>query len=88
MPKLSMPGAVLVGDSAGMVDTVALKGVHHSINSGILAAEAIYKGLKAGSNDFTSYEDAIEESRSARSCGRCATRASRSPRASSSAARS
>jgi len=62
MPKLSMPGAVLVGDSAGMVDTVALKGVHHSINSGIIAAEAIYKGLKKGSADFSSYEDAIEES--------------------------
>ncbi len=62
MPKLSMPGAVLVGDSAGMVDTVALKGVHHSINSGRIAAEAIYKGLKAGSTDFSSYEDAIEES--------------------------
>src|SRR3954469_20995761 len=46
MPKLTMPGALLVGDSAGMVDTVALKGVHHCINSGILAAEAIYKGLK------------------------------------------
>jgi electron-transferring-flavoprotein dehydrogenase len=62
MPKLSMPGAVLVGDSGGMVDTVSLKGVHHSINSGYLAAEAIYKGLKAGSNDFSSYEDAIEDS--------------------------
>ena len=62
MPKLSMPGAVLVGDSGGMVDTVSLKGVHHSINSGILAAEAIYKGLKGDSTDFSSYEDAIEES--------------------------
>ncbi len=62
MPKLSMPGAVLVGDSAGMVDTVALKGVHHSINSGILAAEAIYQGLKERSSDFSSYEDAIESS--------------------------
>src|ERR1700741_2989719 len=38
MPKLSIPGAVLVGDAGGMVDTVSLKGVHHSINSGILAA--------------------------------------------------
>jgi len=45
-----------------MVDTVALKGVHHSINSGILAAEAIYRGLKEGSNDFSSYEDAIDSS--------------------------
>ncbi len=62
MPKLSMPGAVLVGDSGGMVDTMALKGVHHCINSGKLAAEAIYAGLKAGSTDFSSYEQAIEES--------------------------
>src|SRR6202047_2994073 len=48
MPKLSMPGAVLVGDAAGMVDTVALKGVHHSIRSGMLAAESIYAALKRG----------------------------------------
>jgi electron-transferring-flavoprotein dehydrogenase len=64
MPKLSMPGAVLVGDAGGMVDTVALKGVHHSINSGILAAEAIYQSLKDDGNatDFSSYEQAIEDS--------------------------
>jgi electron-transferring-flavoprotein dehydrogenase len=62
MPKVSMPGAVLVGDSAGMVDTVALKGVHHCIKSGILAAEAIYAALKVGSDDFSPYEDAVEES--------------------------
>src|ERR671933_330792 len=49
MPKVSMPGAVLVGDSAGMVDTVALKGVHHCIKSGMLAAESIYRSLKDGS---------------------------------------
>ena len=62
MPKLSMPGAVIVGDAAGMVDTAALKGVHHSINSGILAAEAIYESLKQGSTDFSSYEQTLEES--------------------------
>jgi electron-transferring-flavoprotein dehydrogenase len=62
MPKLSMPGAVLVGDSAGMVDTVALKGVHHSIMSGKLAAEAIFASLKRGDGDLSSYEDAVEES--------------------------
>ncbi len=48
MPKLSMPGAVLVGDSGGMVDTMALKGVHHCIKSGMLAAETIYEALKHG----------------------------------------
>src|SRR4029077_9148985 len=62
MPKLSMPGALLVGDSGGMVDTVALKGVHHCIRSGILAGEAIYRQLKAGSTDLSSYEAAVEES--------------------------
>jgi electron-transferring-flavoprotein dehydrogenase len=62
MPKPSVPGAVLVGDSAGMVDTVALKGVHHCIKSGILAAEAIYASLKAKSNDFSAYDQAVEES--------------------------
>jgi electron-transferring-flavoprotein dehydrogenase len=62
MPKLSMPGAVLVGDSGGMVDTMALKGVHHCIKSGMLAAETIYAALKRGSSDLSAYEDAIEQS--------------------------
>ena len=62
MPKLTMPGALLVGDAGGMVDTVALKGVHHCIRSGMLAAESIYRALKAGSADLSSYEKAIEES--------------------------
>jgi electron-transferring-flavoprotein dehydrogenase len=62
MPKLSMPGALLVGDSGGMVDTMALKGVHHCIRSGMLAAETIYRQIKAGSKDFSAYESAIEES--------------------------
>ena len=62
MPKLSMPGAVLVGDAGGMVDTVALKGVHHCITSGKLAAEAIYNSLR-GTASLSAYEDAIESSR-------------------------
>ncbi len=62
MPKLSMPGAVLVGDAAGMVDTAALKGVHHCIMSGKLAAESIYAALVRGESSFESYEQAIEDS--------------------------
>jgi electron-transferring-flavoprotein dehydrogenase len=62
MPKLSMPGAVLVGDAAGMVDTVALKGVHHCLMSGKLAAESIYAALVRGESSFESYECAIEDS--------------------------
>jgi len=62
MPKVSMPGAVLVGDSAGMVNLASLKGVHYAIKSGILAAEAIYAALKRGESSFESYEQAVEES--------------------------
>ncbi|HEY7836127.1 MAG TPA: electron-transfer flavoprotein:ubiquinone oxidoreductase [Solirubrobacteraceae bacterium] len=62
MPKLAMPGAVLVGDAGGMVDTVALKGVHHSVMSGKLAAESIYAALVRGETNFSSYEQTIEES--------------------------
>jgi electron-transferring-flavoprotein dehydrogenase len=61
MPKLSMPGALIVGDAGGMVDTAALKGVHHCIKSGMLAAEAIYKSLK-GEGELSAYEQAIDES--------------------------
>jgi electron-transferring-flavoprotein dehydrogenase len=62
MPKLSMPGAVLVGDAAGMVNLAALKGVHYAITAGMLAAEQIYASLKDGSNDFSGYEAAVEDS--------------------------
>src|SRR5512132_636666 len=63
MPKLTMPGALLVGDAGGMVDTVALKGVHHCIRSGILAGEAIYAALRSGSTSLEGYEQAVEQSR-------------------------
>jgi electron-transferring-flavoprotein dehydrogenase len=61
MPKLSMPGAVLVGDSGGLVDTVSLKGIHHCIQSGKLAAEAIYRALK-GQAPLSKYEALVENS--------------------------
>jgi len=61
MPKLSMPGALLVGDAGGMVDTVALKGVHHCLLSGKLAAEAIYASL-VHDEPLSSYEQAVERS--------------------------
>ncbi len=62
MPKLTMPGALIVGDAAGMVNLAALKGVNYSIRSGILAAETIYESLKRGSSGFDAYEQRVEES--------------------------
>jgi electron-transferring-flavoprotein dehydrogenase len=62
MPKLTTPGAVIVGDAGGMVNLAALKGVHYAIKSGILAAEQIYRSLKQDSNDFSAYEQTVDDS--------------------------
>jgi electron-transferring-flavoprotein dehydrogenase len=62
MPKLSMPGAVLVGDAGGMVNLASLKGVHYAIQSGILAAESIYAALRRGQSSLEAYEQAVEDS--------------------------
>src|ERR687898_94737 len=61
LPRLSHPGMVICGDAGGMVNVPKLKGIHYAIESGRLAAETIYKQLKAGSADFTEYEKAVHE---------------------------
>jgi electron-transferring-flavoprotein dehydrogenase len=65
IPRLYVDNALIVGDSAGFVSLPALKGVHHAIRSGMLAAETATKGLVAG--DFSeqtlkAYEDMINVS--------------------------
>jgi electron-transferring-flavoprotein dehydrogenase len=62
MPKVSMPGAVLVGDAAGIMNLASLKGVHYAIKSGMLAAESIYAALKRGESSFENYEQVVEDS--------------------------
>jgi len=46
--RRSGDGVVILGDSAGFVDVPSLKGIHYAMQSGMLAARAIYAGLKAG----------------------------------------
>jgi electron-transferring-flavoprotein dehydrogenase len=62
MPKLSAPGLLIAGDSAGMVNVPVLKGIHYAIHAGIMAAEEIVKALKARSSNLSSYEQRVEES--------------------------
>ncbi len=61
LPRLSHPGMVICGDAGGMVNVPKLKGIHYAIESGRLAAETIYKQLKAGSSDFSEYEKAVHD---------------------------
>ena len=48
LPKLYAPGALLVGDAAGFLDSLRLKGVHMAIKSGMLAADTAYEALARG----------------------------------------
>ena len=49
IPKLEMPGALLIGDTGGGVNLPKIKGVHQAIRSGMLAAEHLAEtGSTAG----------------------------------------
>lgn len=49
LPRLEMPGALLVGDTAGTLNVFKIKGIHQAIRSGTLAAEHLAeKGSSAG----------------------------------------
>jgi len=39
LPKVEMPGAMLVGDGAGLLNVPKIKGTHQALRSGMLAAE-------------------------------------------------
>ncbi len=48
LPKLTFPGGVLAGDTAGFLNTPKIKGNHAAMKSGMLAAEALVEMFQAG----------------------------------------
>lgn len=50
IPKLTFPGGLLIGCSAGFLNVLKIKGSHNAMKSGMLAAEAVAEALKTGSN--------------------------------------
>jgi len=49
LPKVEMPGALLIGDTAGTLNVPKIKGVHQAVRGGVLAAEHIAEhGTSAG----------------------------------------
>jgi electron-transferring-flavoprotein dehydrogenase len=45
LPKLSFPGGVLIGDTAGFLNVPKVKGTHMAMKSGIVAADALFAHL-------------------------------------------
>ena len=64
IPKITFPGGLLVGDTAGFLNVPKIKGTHTAMKSGITAAEAIFDALSDGSSgsEITDYRSRLEGS--------------------------
>jgi electron-transferring-flavoprotein dehydrogenase len=60
--RLSVPGMVIAGDAAGMVNIPELKGIHYAMHAGMYAAEAIVDALKRDSINFDAYDEKVRDS--------------------------
>ncbi|MCO5159864.1 MAG: electron transfer flavoprotein-ubiquinone oxidoreductase [Mesorhizobium sp.] len=60
VPKVSFPGGLLMGCSAGLVNVPRIKGSHNAVLSGMLAAEHVAEAITAGRqhDDLVGYEEA------------------------------
>ncbi len=47
LPRVEMPGAILIGDSAGLLNVPKIKGTHQAMKSGMLAAEHLAANLSS-----------------------------------------
>jgi electron-transferring-flavoprotein dehydrogenase len=65
LPKrFSVPGMLVAGDAAGMVNIAELAGVHYAMHAGMYAAETIVEALKEDIDavNFSSYDEKIRGS--------------------------
>ena len=65
IPRLTFPGGLLVGDTAGFLNVPKIKGTHTAMKSGITAAEAIFDALSgaapgAGAMEVADYRTRLE----------------------------
>jgi len=51
LPKVEMPGALLIGDTAGLLNVPKIKGTHQAIRSGMLAAAHLAENLEPAGFD-------------------------------------
>ena len=65
LPKLSFPGGILIGDSAGFLNVAKIKGNHTAMKSGMVAAESLFQKLFSGEPwgaECSSYARNIQQS--------------------------
>jgi electron-transferring-flavoprotein dehydrogenase len=76
LPKLVFPGGMLVGDDAGTLNFLKIKGTHTAMKSGMLAADSIFQALQGDAPaELQAYQRAFNvswlhaELQRARNCG-------------------
>lgn len=65
MPRTYVDGGLIAGDSASLLNSQRLKGIHTAIKSGMLAAETIYEALCSGDTSaakLSAYQAKIDAS--------------------------
>ncbi|CAB0149776.1 Electron transfer flavoprotein-ubiquinone oxidoreductase [Pseudidiomarina piscicola] len=64
LPKMTMPGGVLVGCNAGTLNFAKIKGNHTAMKSGMLAAESLFEAISAGESqtELTQFIDRYKNS--------------------------
>ena len=64
LPRLTVPGAVIVGDDAGFLNMLKIKGTHTAMKSGMLAAESVFDALERGDANtaLDDYRGRVDES--------------------------
>jgi electron-transferring-flavoprotein dehydrogenase len=65
LPKLSFPGGILIGDTAGFLNVPKIKGNHMAMKSGMVAAESVFAFLGASegfSGECGTYRENLEKS--------------------------
>ena len=61
LPKMYMPGALLIGCDAGTLNMPKIKGSHTAMKSGMIAAETIFEHLKEN-KELSNYENKFKDS--------------------------
>ena len=62
LPKLTFPGGLLIGDTAGFLNVPKIKGTHTAMKSGMLAAEALAESNPDWGGECVSYPEKLKKS--------------------------
>ncbi len=64
IPKLTFPGGLLIGDTAGFLNMPKIKGTHTAMKSGTVAAEAVFAAVAAGrgADEVAEYPERLRQS--------------------------